>query len=329
MTAALAPTWIAPLAAAGIAGVGTALPPARLTNAELEQRLDTSDRWITERTGIRERRVGGSTRDLATTAARRALEAAGVDPATVELTVLATSTPDRTMPATATEVQAAVGAGGGALDVNAACAGFVYALLAAYGMVGLGAQRVLVIGADAMSRITDPDDRSTAILFGDGAGAVVLDATPAGPGAPGGTRPGLLASDTGCDGTLAHLLHAELGGSIVMEGREVFRQAVRATVESARRALDAAGLAAADVDVFVPHQANRRIIDAVADRLGISPARTVSVLDETGNTSAASIPLGLAAAEADGRLRPGAVVLLSGFGAGMSWATAVLRWGSA
>ena len=328
MTAALAPTWTLPIAVAGITGVGTALPDRRLTNAELEGRLDTSDAWITERTGIRERRVGGSTGDLAVTAARRALDAAGVDPASLDLTILATSTPDRTMPATATHVQAALGAGGGALDLNAACAGFVYALLSGFGMVGLGSGRVLVIGADAMSRITDPDDRGTAILFGDGAGAVVLDATSQ-PGLGASARPGLLGSDTGSDGTLAHLLYAEHGGHIVMLGREVFRQAVRVSVDSAGRALQQAGLAPADIDLFVPHQANRRIIDTVADRLGISPGRTVSVLDETGNTSSASIPLGLAAADADGRLRPGSTVLLSGFGAGMSWATAVVRWGPA
>ena len=329
MTAALAPpTWAAPLATAGISGVGTALPEHRLTNADLEARLDTTDAWITARTGIRERRTGGSTGVLAVAAGRRALDAAGIDPATLDLTILATSTPDRTMPATATHVQAALGAGGGALDVNAACAGFVYALLAGFGMIGLGSGRVLVIGADAMSRITDPDDRGTAILFGDGAGALVLDATTQ-HGLAAGARPGLLGCDTGSDGDLAHLLFAEHGGHIAMVGREVFRQAVRVSVDSARRALDHAGLAAADVDLFVPHQANRRIIDTVADRLGISPGRTVSVLDETGNTSAASIPLGLAAADADGRLRSGSTVLLSGFGAGMSWATAVVRWGPA
>lgn len=325
-----------PIQDAVFPGLGTALPPERLTNAQLETRLDTSDQWITERTGITERRVGGATGDLAVAAGRAALEDAGCDPASVDLVIVATSTPDQTMPATAVRVQAELGTVGGAYDLNAACSGFVFALTAAFGALATGSRRVLVVGADAMSRIVDPDDRGTAILFGDGAGALLVERAGVGTGGatPAGAlratsrsgSPGLLGSHAGTDGTLAHLLQAPLGGTIAMEGREVFRQAVRVTVESSRASLDAAGITAAEVDLFVPHQANRRIIDSAADRLGIAPGRTVSVLQATGNTSAASIPLALAAARIDGRLTDGSIVLMAGFGAGMSWATSVIRW---
>ena len=331
-----------PIQPGAVAGVGTALPPGRLTNTDLEERLDTTTRWITERTGITERRVGGATGDLAVAAARRAVEDAGCDPSSIDLVILATSTPDQTMPATAVRIQAELGTTGGAYDLNAACSGFVFALISAFGAFATGTRRVLVVGADAMSRIVDPDDRGTAILFGDGAGALVLDRGPAtdrleprrdihrgGRARLCSAAPGLLGADIGTDGNLAHLLSAPLGGTIAMEGREVFRQAVRMTVESSRASLDAAGLSPTDVDLFVPHQANRRIIDSAADRLGIPAGRTVSVIEATGNTSAASIPLALAAARSEGRLTDGSIVLMAGFGAGMSWATSVIRWGEA
>ncbi|CAN5637730.1 beta-ketoacyl-ACP synthase III [soil metagenome] len=313
-------TGLAP-ATTGVAvvGWGVALPDATVTNADLEARLDTSDRWITERTGIRERRIGGTTDPLAATAAHQALIAAEASPASVELLVLATSTPDQQLPATASSVQDALGLRCGAFDVNAACSGFVYALVAGAGMTAMGARRVLVVGADVMSRVTDQQDRSTAVLFGDGAGAVVIDAVD-GPGQ-------LLGWDLGSDGSLRHLLQADLGGYVRMEGKEVFRRAVRVMVESSQAALAQAGLSAGDVDLLVPHQANTRIIVAACERLGIPMERTASVLDRTGNTSAASIPLALGDAATTGRLSKGDIVLLVGFGAGMTWASTVLRWG--
>ncbi|MBW3548458.1 MAG: ketoacyl-ACP synthase III [Actinobacteria bacterium] len=302
-----------------VTGWGVALPDTAVTNAELEARLDTSDRWITERTGIRERRIGGTTGQLAAAAARQALTAAGATPASVDLLVVATSTPDQQLPATASTVQHELGLRCGAFDVNAACSGFVYALVAGTGMSMAGARRVLVVGADVMSRVTDQDDRSTAVLFGDGAGAVVLDAVD-GPGQ-------LLGWDLGSDGSLRHLLQADLGGYVRMEGKEVFRRAVRVMVESSEMALQRAGLTIDDVALLVPHQANTRIITAACERLGIPVERAAMVLHRTGNTSAASIPLALGDAVDAGRVAKGDIVLLVGFGAGMTWASAVLRWG--
>jgi 3-oxoacyl-[acyl-carrier-protein] synthase-3 len=301
-----------------IIGWGAALPDRVRTNADLEAHLATTDAWIRERTGIRERRVGSSTTDLAVDAGRAALARAGVDPASVGMVLVATCSPDQALPATAAHVQRALGTGGGALDVNGACAGFVYALVCAFGLVATGVERILVIGAETMTRLVDDTDRTTAILFGDGGGAVVVEAVD-GPGA-------LLGTDLGCDGSGAHLLACEVGGTMVMDGREVFRRAVRATVRSAGAALDRAGLRPDDVDVLVPHQANARILDAACERLGIASARAVSTLEHSGNTSAASIPLTLCHAAATGRLHPGDRVLFVGFGAGMSWASAVVRW---
>ncbi|MEX2658657.1 MAG: beta-ketoacyl-ACP synthase III [Acidimicrobiales bacterium] len=303
---------------ARITGWGTALPDQVVTNADFAARLDTSDEWIFERSGIRERRMGGTTGRLAVEAGRAALKDAGVEAGDIELVVLATSTPDQTMPATANFVQDELGIRGGAFDLNAACSGFVYALVAGYGMAALGTRRILVIGADVMSQITDQEDRGTAVLFGDGAGAVVLEATD-GPGQ-------LLGWDLGSDGAARHLLYADRGGFTKMDGKEVFRQAVRVMVTSATRALAAAGVAAADVKLLVPHQANVRIIDSACQRLGVPGDRASLVLERTGNTSAASIPLALADAADAGRLDDGDLVLLVGFGAGMSWASAVLRW---
>ena len=302
-----------------VVGWGVALPETTVTNVDLEARLDTSDRWITERTGIRERRHGGTTGQLAAAASRQALLVAEASPASVDLLVLATSTPDQQLPATASTVQDILGLRCGSFDVNAACSGFVYALVAGAGMSAMGARRVLVVGADVMSRVTDQQDRGTAVLFGDGAGAVVLDAVE-GPGQ-------LLGWDLGSDGNLRHLLQADIGGYITMVGKEVFRRAVRVMVDSSEAALARAGLTADDVDLLVPHQANARIITAACERLGIPVERTASVLDRTGNTSAASIPLALGDAATSGRLSKGDIVLLVGFGAGMTWASTVLRWG--
>jgi len=303
---------------ARITGWGSALPDKVVTNADLGHTLDTSDEWILERTGIRERRIGGTTTGLGVEAGQRAMARAGVTGDDIDLVVLCTSTPDESMPASASVIQHELGVRGGAVDLNAACSGFVYGLVAADGFLRAGLQRVLLIGSETMSRIVDWDDRGTAILFGDGAGAVVLER---------GEGPGrVLGFDLGSDGSLRHILHAEVGGTIEMDGQEVFRRAVRMMVDSAQRALTEADVSADDLALFVPHQANTRIITAACARLGISEDRTVSNLATTGNTSAASIPLALAEAADAGRLAPGDRVLLVGFGAGMSWASAVIEW---
>ena len=301
-------------------GWGAALPEKIVTNADFASRLDTSDEWILERTGIRERRFGGSTGTLAVEAGQQAIDRAGIDAASVEAVVLATTTPDQVMPATASYVQDALGCSGGAMDVNAACSGFVYALVTGAGLCELGAERVLVVGADVMSRITDQDDRNTAVLFGDGAGAVVLERVD-GPGK-------LLAWDLGSDGSLRHLLSCDAGGFTQMNGKEVFRQAVRVMVDSCQKVIDAAGLRPHDIALLVPHQANVRIVTAACQRLDIPLDHTALVLERTGNTSAGSIPLALADAADAGRLAAGDHVLMCGFGAGMTWASAVLQWGA-
>jgi 3-oxoacyl-[acyl-carrier-protein] synthase-3 len=303
---------------ARLTGWGAALPDKIVTNADLEATLDTSDAWIVERTGIRERRVGGTTTGLAVEAARAALARAGASPADIDLVLLCTCTPDEPMPASASSVQHALEVPGGAMDLNAACSGFVYGLVAADGLLRAGMRRILLIGSETMSTMIDWDDRSTAILFGDGAGAVVLER---------GTGPGrLLGWDLGSDGSLRHILHTSKGGTIEMDGPEVFRRAVRIMVDSAERAMAHAGVGVDDIALFVPHQANARIITSACAKLGIEPERTANVLDRTGNTSSASIPIALAEAADAGRLQVGDPVLLVGFGAGMSWASAVLEW---
>ena len=301
-----------------IRGWGTALPEKILTNADLAQMVDTSDEWIVERTGIRERRIGGTTAGLAAEAGAKAIAAAGVDPSTIDLLILATTTPDQSVPATASTVQHALGLSCGAMDLNAACSGFTYAMSVAAGMAAVGSKRILVIGAETLSRITDWEDRATCILFADGAGALLVDAVD-GPGA-------LLGWDVGSDGSLAHLLYCDHGGFIQMAGKEVFRQAVRVMVASSERSLAQAGLTAADIDLVVPHQANTRIIDSACSKLGIPMERAAIVLPWTGNTSSASIPLALVDAIEHGRVANGDHVLLVGFGAGMTSASAVLRW---
>jgi 3-oxoacyl-[acyl-carrier-protein] synthase-3 len=304
---------------AAIAGWGSALPETVLTNTELEDRLDTSDAWIVERTGIRERRVGGTTSALSVASGRAALENAGLDTSDIDLLVLATTTPDQTVPATSATVQHELGLRCAAFDLNAACSGFVYSLVTAHALIVTGADRALVIGTDTLSGITDPTDRGTAVLFADGSGALVLEAV------PGDDR--LLGWDLGVDGSGVPLLYCDPGGYVQMDGREVFRRAVRVTVDSARAAMERAKVTPDDVALFVPHQANLRIIEAANQRLGIPLERTAVVLDRTGNNSAGSIPLALAETADTGRLRDGDNVLLSGFGAGMTWASVVIRWG--
>ena len=302
-----------------ITGWGIAVPDKVVTNEDLSARLDTSDAWIAERTGIRERRIGGTTSGLSIESGRRALERAGLDASDIDVLVLATTTPDATVPATSATVQDGLGVKGGAFDVNAACSGFVYGLVVASGLIATGSGRVLLIGTDTLSRITDWEDRKIAVLVGDGSGAVVVEPVD-GPG-------DLLSWNLNADGSLRHLLMCELGGYLYMDGREIFRKAVRVVVESAERALADAGMTAADVDLLVPHQANLRIIQAACQRLGIPEERAAIVIDRYGNTSSASIPLALNDALASGRVSPGDRLLLTGFGGGMTWASAVLRWG--
>lgn len=318
-----------------IAGWGTALPERRLTNADLAERLDTTDEWIVARTGIHERRIAGddeSTASLAIAAGAEALKSAGLAPDDIDLLVVATATPEQPLPSTAAFVQEGIGLRCGGFDLGAACAGFVYGLVTGTAFLGSGCEAVLVVASETLTRIVDPTDRSTFVLFGDGAAACVL--VPGGNGA-------LLGWDLGCDGSAAGLLSISAGGSrrpttaetvaagehwLRMDGAEVFRRAVRVVVDSATAALDSAGLTVDDVDVFVPHQANLRIVEAAASRLSIPAERTVVNLDRFGNTSAASIPIACAEAAEAGRIQDGDVVLLSGFGAGMTWGSAVVRW---
>lgn len=302
-----------------ITGWGIAVPDKVVTNEDLSATLDTNDAWIVERTGIRERRIGGTTSGLAIEAGLAALKKAGRRPDEIDTVILATTTPDGIVPGTSATVQDGIGIPGGAFDVNAACSGFVYGLAVAHGMLAIGAERLLLIGSETLSRITDWDDRSIAVLVGDGAGAVVLEATD-GPGQ-------LLSWNLNADGSLRHLLKCDHGGYLFMDGKEIFRKAVRAVVESSERAIAEAGLTTDDIDLVVPHQANLRIISAVCQRLGIPEEKAVTVIDRYGNTSSASIPLALVDAIEAGRLNKGDRVLLSGFGGGMTWASAVLRWG--
>jgi 3-oxoacyl-[acyl-carrier-protein] synthase-3 len=303
-----------------VAGWGLAAPERVVTNADLEKVLETSDEWIRTRSGIAERRwVGGreSTVSLAAHAVTDALKVAGRTPDEVGLLVLATCTPDQAMPHSAAAVCDAIGASCGSFDVNGACAGFVDALVAAAGLVATAPGPVVVAGAERMTSVVDPQDRATAVLFGDGGGALVLE--------PGDGA--LLAWDAGTDGSLQPLLEIPAGERWVrMDGGEVFRRAVRIICDSALATLDRAGLTPGDVDLFVPHQANARIIEAARARLDLPADRVVVNVDRWGNTSAASIPIALAEAAAAGRLAPGHHVLVSGFGAGMTWASALLRW---
>jgi len=302
-----------------VTGWGIGVPDKVVTNDDLSARMDTNDAWIRERTGIRERRIGGTTSQLAIEAGLAALERAGRRPDEIDAVILATTTPDQIVPATSATVQDGIGVPGGAFDVNAACSGFVYALTVAHGLLAIGAERLLVIGSETLSRITDWDDRSVAILVGDGAGAVVLEAVD-GPGQ-------LLSWNLGADGSLRHLLKCDHGGYLYMNGKEIFRKAVKVVIDSAQKAITDAGLTADDIDLMVPHQANLRIISAACQRLGIPEEKAVVVIDHYGNTSSASIPLALADALDTGRLNKGDNVLLTGFGGGMTWASAVLHWG--
>ena len=314
---------------AAILGTGSALPKRRVSNAELAAQVDTSDEWIVERTGIRFRYIAGegeTTVTLATDAARAALDTAGLEAGDIDLIIVATATPDQTFPSSATKVQAALGINDCvAFDVAAVCSGFLYALSVAESMIRAGsARRALVIGAETFSRILDWEDRATCVLFGDGAGAIVL-------AAEDGDR-GILATRLHADGRHNELLYVDGGpsttgtvGKLRMKGREVFRHAVVNLASVMNEALDVAGLSAADVDWVVPHQANARILDATAKKLGLAPEKVVVTVDQHANTSAASVPLALDTAVKDGRIKPGNIVVLEAMGGGFTWGASVVR----
>jgi 3-oxoacyl-[acyl-carrier-protein] synthase-3 len=318
-----------------VLGCGSYLPSRVLTNGELAQTVDTSDDWIVQRTGIHERRIaatGELTSDLALHAARAALAHAKVDAQSIDLIVLATSTPDHTFPASAVSVQAGLGiTQGAAFDLQAVCSGFVYALATVDGLLRTGTfKRALVLGSETFSRILDWKDRTTCVLFGDGAGAVVLDAQE-----QPGTREdrGLLTSHLRSDGRYKDKLYVDGGpsstqtvGHLRMEGRDVFRYAVGAITDVIEAVFRDTGYTADDIDWFVPHQANKRIIDGAAHKLGIAPEKVVMTLDRHGNTSAASIPLALADAVADRRIKRGDLILLEAMGGGFTWGAALVRW---
>lgn len=339
-----------------ISGLGAHVPAKIVTNDDLAKTLDTSDEWITQRTGIRQRRIadaGSSSSDLGIIAAREALADARLPSSRIDLVIAATISPDRLMPATAARIAHECGCGhAGAYDVSAGCSGFVYALAMATGAVAGGVcDKVLVVGAETISRIIDWEDRSTAVLFGDGAGAVVVSQDGESAGASvgrdgdastGGTRARLLGFDLGGDGAGEEFLLIPAGGSrlpascatvearqhyMQMNGREIFKFATRVVAQSAGRVLERCGRKVADIDLFVPHQANLRIIEAAVGKLGIDPGKVYTNLQEYGNTSCASIPLCLSAARSEGRLRDGDLILLMGFGAGLSWGACLMEWG--
>jgi 3-oxoacyl-[acyl-carrier-protein] synthase-3 len=331
-----------PLCTSSIIGTGSYLPEKVLTNDDLSKIVDTSDEWITTRTGIKERHIAAddqATSDLAAEAARRAMTAAGVTPEDIDLIVVATVTPDMFFPSTACFVQRKIGATNAVcFDISAACSGFLYALQVARHFLNAGSRTTaLVIGAEKLSSLVNWEDRNTCVLFGDGAGAVVIRAVDADTDAPGR----VLSTVMGSDGTLSDLLKVPGGGSalpitpenaasrpntIHMEGRETFKHAVTRMCQASEQALEMAGLTKADIAMVIPHQANARIITAIADRLGLPEEKTFVNVDKYGNTSAATIPVALDEAHRQGRIKRGDIVLLVAFGGGFTWASSVLRW---
>jgi 3-oxoacyl-[acyl-carrier-protein] synthase-3 len=318
-----------------VKGWGGYLPPNVVTNDQLAKRVDTSDDWIVARTGIRQRHIAGEnerTSDLAVEAAKRALAQGGTKAEDVDLIVVATTTPDHTFPATATQVQAKLGnVAGFAFDVQAVCSGFVYALAVADNFIKAGqADTALVIGAETFTRLLDWQDRTTCVLFGDGAGCVLLEAAA---GAPARDKRGVLSTHLHSDGRFKDALFVSGGpgsnrevGVVRMNGQEVFRHAVQKLAEVVEEALAAHGLSGREIDWLVPHQANQRIIDGMAKKLGLPSERVVSTVARHANTSAASIPLALAEAASDGRIKQGQLVLLEGIGGGLTWGASVIRW---
>ena len=325
-----------------VVGCGGYLPERVVTNDELAKTLDTTDAWIRQRTGICQRHIaaeGELTSDLAVKAAERALAAANLKGSDIDLLILATATPDNTFPATATKVQARIGMkGGAAFDVQAVCSGFIYALAVANNFLRCGqAKRALIIGAETFSRILDWSDRSTCVLFGDGAGALVLEGRATNGHASNGARPnmerGVLSTHVHSDGGSYGILYVDGGpslngraGYLRMEGKEVFRLAVQRLADVVDEALAANGLVAADIDWLVPHQANKRIIDGMGRRLGLPAEKVVVTIDRHANTSAASVPLALAEASCDGRIQPGQLVLVEAMGGGITWGAGLMRW---
>ncbi|KWV93392.1 beta-ketoacyl-ACP synthase III [Erythrobacter sp. YT30] len=323
---------------ARLVGTGSALPERVVTNAELAAKIDTSDEWIIERTGIRQRHIAGdeeTTSSLATKAARTALDDAGLEASDIGLIVLATATPDNTFPATATKVQDALGCNGCvAFDVAAVCSGFLYALATADSLLRTGmAKRALVIGAETFSRILDWDDRTTCVLFGDGAGAVVLEAPDTSAATPqDSSASGILASKLHADGAQHDLLYVDGGpsttqtvGHLRMRGREVFRHAVVNLSQVLHEVIEEAGVSVSDIDWVVPHQANARILDATAKKLGIPAEKVVVTVQDHANTSAASVPLALDTARRDGRIKPGDLIMLEAMGGGFTWGASLMR----
>lgn len=318
-----------------VMGCGAFLPHHILTNAELAKRVDTSDEWIRERTGIRQRHIvgkGEKTSDLALNAARRALSQARIGVDELDLIVVATTTPDETFPATATTLQARLGmTRGAAFDIQAVCSGFIYGMSVADNFIKAGqAKTVLLVGAESMSRLLDWKDRATCVLFGDGAGAVVLQAKR---GKGDSSDRGVLNTKLYSDGRLHDLLYVDGGpsstqttGHLRMQGKEVFRHAVTNISAAIVASVEEAGVAIADIDWFVPHQANQRILDGTARKLGIPIDRVISTVALHGNTSAASVPLALATAVSDGRIKPGQLVLLEAMGGGFTWGASLIRW---
>ena len=319
-----------------VLGSGSALPKQVVTNADLAERVDTTHEWIVERTGIHQRHIAGegeTTASLATEAARAALKDAGVDAKDIDLIVLATATPDNTFPATATKVQHALGCHGGiAFDVAAVCSGFLYALTTADSLLKTGqAKRALVIGAETFSRILDWEDRTTCVLFGDGAGAIVLEA-PAADGTGDGAKSGVIASRLHADGSQHDLLYVDGGpsttqtvGHLRMKGREVFRHAVVNLSDVLHEVIEEAGISASEIDWIVPHQANKRILDATAKKLGIDPDKVIVTVDRHANTSAASVPLAFDVARKDGRIKAGDLVMFEAMGGGFTWGASLVR----
>ena len=299
-------------------GWGIGLPENIVTNDDLSKTLDTSDEWITERTGIRERRIGSSTRELGVLAATEAMRNAGVSPSDIDVLILATTTPERMAPATAPMIANDLGMTCMAMDLNAACSGFMYGVRTAQGLLETGAKRILLIGAEHLSGWVDWSDRNTAVLLGDGGGAAVLEYDE--------NVNEILSFVLGSDGASADILTAPHEGFFYMDGPEVFRRAVRVVVDSAEKAMALAGVSAEQISLVVPHQANIRIIQAVCQRLGIDMERAVITLDRYGNTSSASIPLAYYDALKNGRVKSGEYALMTGFGAGMTWASAVMKW---
>ncbi len=312
-----------PTTGSRILSVGTALPEGVLTNKDFEKMMATDDEWIRSRTGISERRVGGTTTSLSIDAATQAIDRSGIDRELIDLVIVATQTPDDLCPSTAAGVQHALGLTCGAFDLNAACAGFAYGMVTAHAMLGSGLRAAVVVGVDRMTAATNYEDRTTAVLFGDGAGAVVMTA------AEDDSR-GLQGWDVGTDGGHSDILRSPIKDGritgVEMDGKVLFKHMVRYAVSSATRAVELAGIGFEDVCAVVAHQANQRILDAVADRLHVDRSKFISVIEHTGNTSAGSVPLALDAAVEDGRIEAGDKVLLMGFGGGLSWASTVAVW---